>query len=87
MRVVVRERALRAVAGDRIVVAGKAWVCVCVCVFCFVLFFVFPGPHSQHMEVPRLGVPSELLLPAYTTATGSELRLQPTPQLIVILDP
>ena len=26
--------------------------------FCFVLFFL--GPHPQHMEVPRLGVESEL---------------------------
>ena len=25
----------------------------------------------QHMEVPRLGVESELQLPAYTTATGT----------------
>ena len=29
---------------------------------------VFLGPHPQHMEVPRLGVESELQLPAYTTA-------------------
>ena len=33
--------------------------------FCFVL-----GPHLWHMEVPRLGVTSELQLPAYTTATA-----------------
>ena len=36
-------------------------------------FFFFPffslGPHSQHMEVPRLGVQSELQLLAYATAT------------------
>ena len=31
--------------------------------FCFVLF-VFLGPHPRHMEVPRLGVESELQLPA-----------------------
>ena len=39
----------------------------------FVLFrfFVFLGPHLQHMEVPRLGVKSELWLPAYTTATAT----------------
>ena len=38
--------------------------------FCFVLFclFVFLGPHSWHMEVPRLGVKLELQLPAYATA-------------------
>ena len=31
--------------------------------------FVFLGPHTLHMEVPRLGVELELLLPAYATAT------------------
>ena len=36
---------------------------VCVCLF------VFLGLHPWHMEVPRLGVKSELQLPAYTTAT------------------
>ena len=38
-------------------------------VFCFVLFFVFLQPSLWHMEVSRLGVRSELQLPAYTTAT------------------
>ena len=38
--------------------------------FSFLLFLVFLGPHPQHMEVPRLGVESELQLPAYTTATA-----------------
>jgi len=33
-------------------------------------FFFFKGPHSRHMEVPRLGVESELQLPAYTIATA-----------------
>ena len=28
--------------------------------------FVFLGPQVRHMEVPRLGVESELQLPAYT---------------------
>ena len=32
-------------------------------------FFVCVGPQPQHMEVPRLGVESELQLPAYATAT------------------
>ena len=31
--------------------------------------FFFLGSHLQHMEVPRLGVESEL--PAYTTATAT----------------
>ena len=30
----------------------------------------FLGPHSQHMEIPRLGGESELQLPAYTIATA-----------------
>ena len=34
-------------------------------------FFSFLGPHSQHTEVPRLGVELELQLPAYTTATAT----------------
>ena len=32
--------------------------------------FVFLGPHLRHMEVPRLGVESELEPLAYTTATA-----------------
>ena len=33
-------------------------------------FFFLLGPHLWHMEVPKLGVKSELQLPAYTTATA-----------------
>ena len=33
-----------------------------------IAFFFFLGPYPQHMEVPKLGVKSELQLPAYTTA-------------------
>ena len=40
-------------------------------VFCFFLFFVFLRLRLWHMEVPRLGVKSELQLLAYTTATGA----------------
>ena len=36
------------------------------------LFFFFLGPNLWHMEVPRLGVQSELQLPAYTTATATQ---------------
>ena len=39
--------------------------------FLFLFFFFFLGPHSQHMDVPRLGVKSELQLAAYTTATAT----------------
>ena len=38
--------------------------------FLFFFFFcVFLGPHWGQMEVLRLGVESELQLPAYTTVT------------------
>ena len=40
---------------------GGLFVCVC-----------FLGPHLRHMEVPRLGVESELQLPAYTLATAMQ---------------
>ena len=33
-------------------------------------FFSPLGLHLRHMEVPRLGVKSELQLPAYTTAAA-----------------
>ena len=39
-------------------------------VFCFCFCFCFLGLHPQHMEVPRLGVESELQLLAYATATA-----------------
>ena len=38
--------------------------------FYFILFY-FLGLHPRHMEVPRLGVKSELQLPAYATATAT----------------
>ena len=37
----------------------------------FVFFFFFSGPYPQHMEVPGLGVESELQPLAYTTATAT----------------
>ena len=39
----------------------------------FVFFFLIRS-HPQHMEVPRLGVESELHLPVYTTATATQNR-------------
>ena len=39
--------------------------------FSFSFLFVFLQPHLQHMEVPRLGVESELQLLTYTTATAT----------------
>ena len=50
----------------------------------------FLGPHLQYTEVPRLGVESELQLPAYTTGTatwGSKPHLRATPQLSATPDP
>ena len=38
----------------------------------FIYFFVFSGLFLQHMEIPRLGVKSELQLPAYTTVTATQ---------------
>ena len=35
-------------------------------------FFFFKGPHLWHMDVSRLGVKSELQLPAYTAATATQ---------------
>ena len=47
--------------------------------------------YLQQMEVLRLGVESDLQLPAYATATatatvGSEPHLQPTPNLTAMPD-
>ena len=39
--------------------------------FFFFFFSVLLGPHLGHMEVPRLGVESELQLQAYTTVTAT----------------
>ena len=39
--------------------------------FFFFFFLFFFGPPPRHIEVPRLGVESELHLPAYTTATAT----------------
>ena len=39
--------------------------------FCYSFFFP-QGPHLWHMEVPRLGVQSELQLLAYTRATTAQ---------------
>ena len=39
--------------------------------YVFVYFLSLLGPHPWHMEVPRLGVESELPPPAYATATAT----------------
>ena len=38
--------------------------------FLGVFLLCFLGPHLWHMEVPRLGIESELQLPAHTMATA-----------------
>ena len=35
-------------------------------------FLFFLGPHPRHMEIPRLGVESELPLLVYATATATQ---------------
>ena len=35
------------------------------------IYLAFVGPHPRHMEVPRLGVQSELQMLNYTTATAT----------------
>ena len=41
----------------------------------FPFFVCFLGPQLWHMEVPKLGVESELQLPAYATADGNARSL------------
>jgi len=36
-----------------------------------IYIFFFLGPHAWHLEVPRLGVESELYLPGSTRATAT----------------
>ena len=70
--------------------SGNPWTVVCVCVYIYCLFFAILGLHSQHMEVPKLRVESELYPPAYTNShsiAGSEPHLGPTPQLTAMPDP
>ena len=44
--------------------------------FFFILFYFifafFSGPHLRHMEVPRIGVPWKIQLPAYATAIATQ---------------
>ena len=49
--------------------------CLFAVFFSFSLFVTcFLGPHLQNMEIPRLGVESELQLPAYATAIQHQIR-------------
>ena len=56
----------------------------------FFLSFVFLGLHMQHMEIPRLGVESELQAASRHHShsnMGSKPRLRTTPQLMATPDP
>ena len=58
--------------------------------FFFSLFFVFLGPHQQHMEVPRLGVKSGAVATGLChshSKARSEPHMWPTPQLTAMLVP
>ena len=48
--------------------------------FVFFFSFFFLGPHPQLMEVPRLGIESELQLPTSATATA-----MPDPSRVCVL--
>ena len=64
----------------------------CSSIYLFFCLFVFLERHLQHMEVPRLGVESELQLPdlhhshSHSNAI-SEPCLRPIPQLKATPDP
>ena len=51
------------------IIGQRVWTQVFYFCFCF-RFFAFLGLHKQHVEVPRLGVKSELQLLAYAIATA-----------------
>ena len=68
---------------------SKDFLCLFFVFVFFFFFLLFLGLLLQHMEVPRLGVESELQPPAYTGATATldpSLSLQPTPQLMATPD-
>lgn len=52
------------------------------------MYLVFLGLHPLYMEVPKLGVQSDLQLEAYTIATRDpSLVCKPTAQLTAMPDP
>ena len=40
--------------------------------YLFIYLWGFLGPHPRHMEILRLGVETDLQLPAYATATATQ---------------
>ena len=58
--------------------------------FFFLSFLSFLGPHPWHMEVPRVGGLIRAVAAGLRQShsnVGSELHLQPTPQLMATPDP
>ena len=56
----------------------------------FFFFFALLGPHVWHVEVPGLGLESEMQLLGSTTATATQDLapcLRPAPQLTAVPDP
>ena len=51
------------------------------------IYFGFLGPHPHYMEVPRPGGQIKATAANSHSNTGSEPHLQPTPQLMAMLDP
>ena len=49
--------------------SSSLWALVFFIMIIIMIFFLVL--HLRHMEVPRIGVKSELQLPAYTTAHGN----------------
>ena len=47
------------------------WNLVFLFIYFYFLFFCFWGPHPQHIDVPKLGVESELRPLVYTTSTAT----------------
>ena len=58
--------------------SGRAWEgCFDGCFWGIVFFFFFLGPFLRHMEIPILGVQSELQLPVYTRSSRQRRVVDP----------
>ena len=78
------------VASNFLAIINKAPVSIHVQSFVWTFFFCLLGLYLRHLEVPRLGgsirAVATSLRYSHSNA-GSELHLQPTPQLMATLDP
>ena len=79
---------------------SRSWICWAmrelpeqsfynILLYLFICLLCFSGPYIRHMEVPRLGVESELQFLAFHSHSnaGSKLCLWITPQLTAMPDP